>query len=183
VEGQACESLENMNVRTVNGRRRQKSRRVCSSHGLHSSSACYRSAVVPVEPLNAAEPEAILTEALVDKPPSYFVELMAESIKDFEPVEHVPATGEVVPENATVVFPEPNLGQRMEPEAHLHYDAVPVASTERDTQQIIEPMMAMPIPVPVSVPNYDMPSYPHEHGFGSLGWRSIIISTCRHSKF
>jgi predicted component of type VI protein secretion system len=34
--------------------------------------------------------EAIITETLVDEPSSYFVELMAESIKDFEPVEHVP---------------------------------------------------------------------------------------------
>jgi hypothetical protein len=111
-------------------------------------------AVVPVEPpatLNAAEPEDIITEALVDEPPSYFVELMAESIKDFEPVEHVPTTGEVVPENATVIFSEPNLGQRMEPEAHLHYDAVPVASTERDTQQIIEPMMPM-LPITTCLP-------------------------------
>jgi hypothetical protein len=103
-------------------------------------------AVAPVEPpatLNApepAEPEAIITEALVDEPPSYFVESMAESIKDFEPVGHVPTTDEVVPENAT-----PNLGHRMEPEAHDDDDAVPVATIERDTQQITEPMIPMPI--------------------------------------
>jgi hypothetical protein len=56
----------------------------------------------------------------------------------------------------------------MEPEAHDDDDdAVPVASssTERDTQQITEPM---PIPVPVPVPNYDMP--PYSMNMGSEVW-------------
>jgi hypothetical protein len=105
----------------------------------------------PLSMLNAPElagSEAIITEALVDEPTSSFVEPMAESIKDFEPVEHwhVPTTGEVVHENANnVVFPEPNAWRL----------------TERDTgtQQITEPMMLMPIPVPVPVPNYDILSY------------------------
>jgi hypothetical protein len=45
----------------------------------------------------------------------------------------------------------------MEPEAHDDdNDAVPVASTERETEQITEPMMPIPIPVPVPVLNYDM---------------------------
>jgi hypothetical protein len=114
--------------------------------------------------------QSLITEAMVDEPTSYFVEPMAESIKDFEPVEHVPTTGEVVPENATVVFPEPNLGQRMEPEAHHDNDddSVPVASTERETQQITEPVIPMPIPSSVPVPNYDMPSY--SMNMGSEVW-------------
>jgi hypothetical protein len=48
----------------------------------------------------------MITEALVDEPTADFVEPMAESIKDFEPVDHVSTTGEFVPENAnSVVFP------------------------------------------------------------------------------
>ena len=161
-------------------------------------------AEAPVEPatINAPEPAepAMVAEALVDEPISYFAEPMAESIKDFEPVDHIdntpklsevvltentnvvfpeahheqkgeaieyyrgdviPTTEEVVvPENANVVLPEPDLGHPKEPEAHHDDDAVPVA-TEREIQEEEPQQKSKPIlmPVPVPVPNYDMPSY------------------------
>jgi hypothetical protein len=46
----------------------------------------------PVEPATLIPPEAAepdkITEALVDEPTSFFAKPMAESIKDFEPVDH-----------------------------------------------------------------------------------------------
>ena len=99
--------------------------------------------------------------AQVDEPNFYF----AESIKDFEPVDHgdnSPKLGEVVvAENTNVVFPEahheqkgetaeyyrgddiptnvvlpePDLGHPKEPETHDDDDAVPVA-TEREISGI-----------------------------------------------
>ena len=160
-------------------------------------------AVAPVEPphvepvpLSApepAEPEAITTEAQVDEPISYFGGPIAESIKDFEPVDEVdnaaaefseavhdenaapepqhheqqngeaaaaesyrgevvPTTGEVVPENADVVLPEPNLGQGEE-HRDDDDDVVPVAA-EPERQEEPEPV---PVPVPVQD---DKPSHP-----------------------
>jgi hypothetical protein len=82
----------------------------------------------------------------------------------------IPATGEVVPENVDVVFPEPNLGSREEPEAHHDDDAVPVV-TQREIQEE-PPKKSDPIliPVPVPVPNYDMPSFPMNLGSEREVW-------------
>ena len=183
-------------------------------------------AVAPiVEPatLEPAEPEdSTITEALVDEPTSYFDGPIAESIKDFDPVDHadkapelseavhentnvispeppqneqegeaveyyrgdvIPPTSEVVPENVDVVL-DPSLGRREEPEAHreeleVHReeleahrdeDAVPVAAAEQEeppTQQTSEPIL---IPVPMPVPNYDMPSYSMNLGSDQEVW-------------
>ena len=140
----------------------------------------------------AVHGSAIITEAVVDEPTSYFVEPIAEGIKDFEPVDHVdntaefskavhgnandispephheqngeaaeyyhgdiiPTTGEVVPENANIVLPEPNSGQREELDAHD--DAVPVVTEpeiQEEPQQKTEPI---PISVLIPIPNYSM---------------------------
>ena len=63
----------------------------------------------------------------------------------------ISTTGDVVPENANVVLPEPNLGQRKEYETHPHDDAVPVV-TEPERQEETQ----QPIPVLVPIPKYPM---------------------------
>lgn len=145
-----------------------------------------------------AEPEPLIAEALVEEPASYFDGPMTESVIDFEPTDHaddkrgavdenantistepyhgeaaeyyhdVIPTTQVVHENVNVVFPEPDLGQREEPEAHYHDDFVPV-TTEREIQEETQ-QKTEPIIVPVPVPNYDMPSYPMNLGSGQEVW-------------
>ena len=84
--------------------------------------------------------------------------------------DNIPTTGEVVPENANVVLPEPNSGQREELDAHD--DAVPVVTepeTQEEPQQKTEPIS---IPVLIPVPNHSMTfgskreiwSGEHDHG-------------------
>ena len=97
-------------------------------------------AVVPVEPhlepatLNEpepAEPEAIITEALVDEPTSYFVGPMAESIKDFEPVDDADKEveiSEIVHGNANDISPEPHHEQNGEAAEYHRDDIVPTTS-------------------------------------------------------
>ena len=75
-----------------------------------------------------AEPEAVLTEALVDEPTSYFVEPMSESIKDFEPVDHAdntPEFREVVHGNPDVIFPEPHHEKNGEAADYYRGDVIP----------------------------------------------------------
>ena len=91
-------------------------------------------AVAPVvepatlNPPEPAEPEAIITEALVDEPSSYFVEPIAESIKDFEPVDHADNTAEVseaVHGNTNVISLEPHLEQNDEATQYYRGDVIP----------------------------------------------------------
>ena len=63
-----------------------------------------------LNPPRPAEPETIITEALVDEPIPYSVEPMEESIKDFETVDHVDNTAEFSESahgNANVISPDP----------------------------------------------------------------------------
>ena len=63
-----------------------------------------------LNPPEPAEPETIITEALVDEPIPYSVEPMEESIKDFESVDQVDNTAEfseAVNGNANVISHEP----------------------------------------------------------------------------
>ena len=94
-------------------------------------------AVVPVEqhvepatlnPSEPAEPEAMITEALVDEPSSYFVEPMAESIKDFEPVDHADITAEIseaVQGNTDVISTEPHHEQNGEAAQYYRAEVIP----------------------------------------------------------
>ena len=95
-------------------------------------------AVIPVEqlvepatlnPPEPAEPEAMITEALVDEPSSYFVEPMAESIKDFEPVDHADNTAEVseaVHGNTNnAISPEPHHEQNGEAAQYYRGEVIP----------------------------------------------------------
>ena len=83
----------------------------------------------PVEPATVDAPEpaepAAITEAIVDEPTSYFGGPVAESIKDFEPVDRVDNTvehNEIVRENAT---PEPHHEQLGEAAEYYHGDIIP----------------------------------------------------------
>jgi hypothetical protein len=80
----------------------------------------------PPEP--AAEPEAMITEALVDEPSSYFVDSMAESIKNFEPIDPTDSTAEVskaVHGNTNVISPEPHHEENGEAAEHYRGDVIP----------------------------------------------------------
>ena len=160
-------------------------------------------AIAPhVEPITfnvpePAEPEALITELLDEH--TYFVGPMAESIKDFQPVDHADNKAEfseavhgnvdnISPEplyeqNGEAAFlPEPKLGQREEPEAYPHADAVPVTERERqeEPQQKTEPI---PISVLVPVPNYSMSLgskrdvWGSEHDHGAYPSSAPVINT------
>ena len=92
--------------------------------------------VAPVDPpvesitLNASEPAepAIITEELVDEPNSYFGGPIAESIKDFEPVDDVDKTaklGEAVHGNVDPIPPEPRHEQSGEAAEYYRGDVIP----------------------------------------------------------
>ena len=146
-------------------------------------------AVVESADKHEPEPEATVTEALVEEPTSYFDGPMSESIKDFVLDDHadnttavskavhenakalspesvdahgevILATGEVVRESANIVLPEAA-------EAHHDDHVIPLTTeTERqeETQQKTEP-----IAIPV-VSSYDLPSYPMNLGSGQEVW-------------
>ena len=89
-------------------------------------------AVVPVEAhVEPATLEpAIISEALVDEPSSYFVEPTAESIKDFEPVDHADNTAEVseaVYGNTNGISPESHQEQNGEAAQYYRGEVIPAA--------------------------------------------------------
>ena len=111
---------------------------------LPATEAHEAAAVAPVDPpvesttLNASEPAepAITTEELVDEPTSYFGGPMAESIKDFDPVDHTDNKAElnegVVHGNANDISPESHHEQHDEAVEYNHGDVIPTTTEEED---------------------------------------------------
>ena len=102
----------------------------------------------PVEPTtpNAPEPAeaAIITEELVDEPTSYFGGPMAESIKDFERVDHADNTtdlSEAVHGNADDISPESHYEQNGEA-TESHRDVIPT------TEEVVENANKIVLPEP-----------------------------------
>ena len=84
---------------------------------------------VTLDTSEPTEPEAIITEDLVEEPASYFDQPMVESIKDFDPVDHADNTTEAVHGIADDDPPEPqHHEQNGEAAEYYHDDVIPTIS-------------------------------------------------------
>ena len=85
------------------------------------------------------EPEPTVAEALVEEPTSYFDGPIAESVKDFEPTDHIDSPtrlAEAISENA---LPEPENVQPEEVVEHPHAEVIPAATVVDEDANVVLP--------------------------------------------